>query len=435
MNLGRNTSAALILLTLGSLAPIASAQGIDRGVEPFFGNEITYQGELNQSGSPANGLYDMRFSLYSTSGIQIHAPVTIAAVSVVDGVFTVEIPFGASAWNDDAPFEKFLQIEVRNAGSGSYTALAPRTKLTATPHAQVARTAQALVFPYTESISGLVTNESAMTLDVSSGTAMHLVSSNPSSPVLLVEGNNPYAESFFSQSALFNDNDSYLGLVSVADRFSLVGYNNSPDGLGAVLGEVGFGGSTSAAAFYGTNSVGGTSAFLANGDYAGLFGGDIHVSGEATKNYSSSPSPMAPVAYGFINSSGSVGSATANLSAVWNSSLSQYEVTIAGESIAFSTHTSIVTVVDSSEPHVATTNVSGGKILVKIWDINSGNIAVADNFQIVIYNANPTALRAVDPVPAGMDPEYYYQRTGTTPYTAPPAAEVQMPEPGSAIED
>lgn len=143
---------------------------------------------------------------------------------------------------------------------------------------------------------------------------------------------------------------------------------------------------------------------------------------------------MIPAAYGFVMSDGSIGSGTANMSSVWNAAQSWYEISLSDQTIGF-THTTIVTVVDSSGPHLATTNVIGGNIVIKIWDITNGNAAITDNFQIVIFNANPDAPITRSPVPTGMDPEYYYEQTGTNPPTIHHAAPIEIPKPASVIRD
>ena len=93
---------------------------------------ITYQGRLNDNGNPANGLYDLRFSLYdnSSGGLPVGNNVSQTA-PVTNGLFTSSINFGASF----AGANRWLQLEVRTNGSGAgYTVLDPRQRVTAAPY-------------------------------------------------------------------------------------------------------------------------------------------------------------------------------------------------------------------------------------------------------------------------------------------------------------
>jgi hypothetical protein len=105
-----------------------------------LGTAFTYHGQLQQSGSPVNNLCDFQFSLWdtSTAGTLIGTTQTVSSVSVSNGLFTVELDFGASAFNGDA---RWLELGLRTNGSGAFTALAPRQGITATPYALRAVTA------------------------------------------------------------------------------------------------------------------------------------------------------------------------------------------------------------------------------------------------------------------------------------------------------
>jgi hypothetical protein len=110
--------------------------------EPF-----TYQGTLEDNGSPADGTYDLRFELYATpvAGAQVASPVIINDVTVIDGRFTVELDFGSGVFQDT---DRYLEIEVRDgASAGSYTTLSPRTAINPAPSAQHASTADTLTNP------------------------------------------------------------------------------------------------------------------------------------------------------------------------------------------------------------------------------------------------------------------------------------------------
>jgi hypothetical protein len=95
---------------------------------------FTYQGRLTQSGSPANGSYDIVFTLYdaATGGTPIGSPVTVISQTVSGGLFTVPLSFGAGAFDGTA---RWLDMSVRVTGGGSYTPLTPRQALTAAPYA------------------------------------------------------------------------------------------------------------------------------------------------------------------------------------------------------------------------------------------------------------------------------------------------------------
>ncbi|MES4792658.1 MAG: hypothetical protein C4321_06410, partial [Chloroflexota bacterium] len=93
---------------------------------------FTYQGRLTDAGSPANGTYDLRFILYDaeTGGAQVGSIVTKDDVPVANGLFSVELDFGANAFRGDA---RWLEIAVRPGSStGAYTVLSPRQPVSPT---------------------------------------------------------------------------------------------------------------------------------------------------------------------------------------------------------------------------------------------------------------------------------------------------------------
>src|ERR1051325_12055334 len=62
---------------------------------------FTYQGELTDSGSPANGSYDLTFSLFvaSSGGSAVAGPLTNTAVAVVGGLFPATLDFGRAGFS------------------------------------------------------------------------------------------------------------------------------------------------------------------------------------------------------------------------------------------------------------------------------------------------------------------------------------------------
>ena len=96
---------------------------------------ITYQGRLTEGGvPPANATYDMEFKLFTDSGgvTQIGSTITNPMIAVTNGVFTVQLDFGASSFPGA---DRWLQIGVRHQGDPTYTTLSPREQLTASPYA------------------------------------------------------------------------------------------------------------------------------------------------------------------------------------------------------------------------------------------------------------------------------------------------------------
>ena len=103
------------------------------------GTAFTYQGRLNSSGSPANGLFDYRFRLDADPlGNTILATVTTNAIGVTNGLFTTTIDFGPG-WFSGTNY--WLEIDMRTNGAGGYDELYPLQVLTPMPYAIFATTA------------------------------------------------------------------------------------------------------------------------------------------------------------------------------------------------------------------------------------------------------------------------------------------------------
>ena len=109
---------------------------INGGMPPVFAQSsaFTYQGSLNDGVNPANGIYDLQFTLYtSPTGSGAYNPVVSPATVVSNGLFTVLLDFSASAFSGA---DRWLQIGVRTNGSvAAYTQLSPRQPVTPTPYA------------------------------------------------------------------------------------------------------------------------------------------------------------------------------------------------------------------------------------------------------------------------------------------------------------
>ena len=118
-----------LCITLMLLAVAAFAQADD------LGTGFTYQGTLNFNDDPANGSFDFEVELFDVAngGTRIGDVLLIEDVATVDGIFALELDFGALPFNGD---QLWLSIGIREgASSGGYTGLLPRQKITATPYA------------------------------------------------------------------------------------------------------------------------------------------------------------------------------------------------------------------------------------------------------------------------------------------------------------
>lgn len=102
---------------------------------PAQGTAFTYQGRLNSVGLPANGLFDLQFTIYDSvsnaSGL-IAGPITNSAVTVSNGLFVTTLDFGAGVFTGP---NLWLEIAVSPSGLGDFTTLTPRQQLTPAPYA------------------------------------------------------------------------------------------------------------------------------------------------------------------------------------------------------------------------------------------------------------------------------------------------------------
>jgi len=98
------------------------------------GTAFTYQGQLQNNGSPANGSFDLTFTLYNASsgGSEVAGPLTNSATGVTNGLFTTAMDFGPGVFTGAS---YWLQTGVRTNGANSFAALTPRQQVTPTPYA------------------------------------------------------------------------------------------------------------------------------------------------------------------------------------------------------------------------------------------------------------------------------------------------------------
>ena len=115
-----------LLFTAGVLTHAAGA---------FAQTSFTYQGRLSDGGNAAAGAYDFQFQLFdaSTGGTALAGPITLNTVTVNNGVFTVTLDFGVTAFAGSLSGGRWVEINARPVGGGSYTLLTPRQAVTTAP--------------------------------------------------------------------------------------------------------------------------------------------------------------------------------------------------------------------------------------------------------------------------------------------------------------
>jgi hypothetical protein len=104
------------------------------------GTAFSYQGRLTDGANPANGSYDLRFTVFGdpVAPIQVGLPRTNNAVPVTNGLFTTILDFG-QGW-DNQP--RWMEIAVKPGGStNDFLALSPRQLVGAAPRSVYALSA------------------------------------------------------------------------------------------------------------------------------------------------------------------------------------------------------------------------------------------------------------------------------------------------------
>lgn len=131
---------ALIATLVGAAASLSHAQ-----------SDFSYQGTLNDAGAPANGTYDMRFTMWDDQTIgapdtQLGFTNTRLGVQVEDGLFSVQLDLGDFSLS--SPAARYLQIQVRPAGVGSYITLNPRSPIDYAPRSIFSLESEQLTLPF-----------------------------------------------------------------------------------------------------------------------------------------------------------------------------------------------------------------------------------------------------------------------------------------------
>ena len=213
-----------------------------------------YQGRLSDGGSPANGNYDLRFTIYNavTNGSAVSSILTNAPTVVSNGLFTVTLDFGPGIFTG---LPRWLDIGVRTNGSpGAYTVLIPRQPLTPVPYAIFANTAS--------NLSGiLMTTQLVGTLPASAFAGY-------TNTVALTNSGNLFSGSFGGTfnggfNGAFFGNGSGVTNVNVTNLTGVLADNQLPTNTAFV---------NSNQTFSGANTFTGTNFFAGANNFTNLYG-------------------------------------------------------------------------------------------------------------------------------------------------------------------
>jgi|GEM_PF-5436339 len=117
---------------------IVLAGGVFYGVAlAQTGTTFTYQGSLLLNDEAVDDTCDFKFSLFdaATDGNPIGSTQTINSELVSDGLFSVDLDFGAGAFGGSV---RYLEIELRCTDDSSFSTLTPRQPVYAAPQAMYA---------------------------------------------------------------------------------------------------------------------------------------------------------------------------------------------------------------------------------------------------------------------------------------------------------
>jgi len=361
---------------------LALSTGMARG-EPF-----SYQGELADGGVVASGIYIFEFTLRATSdSSSVAAPVT-KVVDVVDGMFSVDLEFGAGAFDGEG---RSLQIHVRPDGSlpGDWTELLPWSVINATPYAMKSLGAEISrdsdVLGVGDGNDRLIVNSSLSGGVTSTITTMFQVNFNHAFNGGMRVNSGPLGGTPFYG---FTASNSVLGQIDFEPSLYQFEFLH---GIGSVPSFVIGNGYASAPLLFSVGADLDVGQDLDVARDAGV-GGDLSVGNilsvenDITKDYGTNEyTPAIPIAYGTFGPDGTRYSGTKNLTAVWDVSSASYLLTIESKFYNYANFSAMVTPIGISATFAITNSVSGK---LKIYLKNLSGVNTQSGFQVVIYDGN-----------------------------------------------
>jgi hypothetical protein len=247
----------ILLVTLMEQPSTAIAQG----------TAFTYQGTLNEGTNPANGIYDLRFTIYDSTnnpGVVIAGPITNSATAVSNGLITAPLDFGAGVFTGAA---RWLEIGVRTNGAGAFTPLTPRQPLTPAPYAIHA--ARATIITNGSIINATfigTTTGAPLELSANNQKGLRLESPAGGVPNLIAGGTgNAVVLSAIGSTIAGGGVPGFANSISVSSSFIGAGNSNS------ITGPPGFQNAFIGAGY--ANSIAAAAAFIGSGNFNSILAG------------------------------------------------------------------------------------------------------------------------------------------------------------------
>ncbi|MEQ8822729.1 MAG: hypothetical protein RLY93_21030 [Sumerlaeia bacterium] len=219
---------------------VALALGCAVSAAAQIGTEFTYQGYLEDGGTPVETAVDLRFTLKDATDATIGSPITVNNETYPGGLVNEDLDFGDVFHGDP----RFLQVEVADPSGGPFVALTPDTEVQPVPYAMYATEA------------GMLTSEGTVITDLPT--------------TITVPGAYFITQDLTGQSG-------FDGIVIDTDNvtlnlngYTLVGVAGSDDGINILTGY------TSIRIFNGTLTSWGDDGVDADGTAGGIILVDIH---------------------------------------------------------------------------------------------------------------------------------------------------------------
>jgi hypothetical protein len=168
---------SLIIAAVLSAGALARAQG----------TAFTYQGQLNDNGAPATGIYDFQFrlALDPLGNTYVGSPFLTNGLAVNNGLVTTALDFGQGLFTGT---NYWLEVNVRTNGGSAYTSLTPLQAVTPAPYAIMANSTSNLLGTLPASqLSGPIPASEISGVD--------------GKPVMFTNINNAFVGSFFGNGA------------------------------------------------------------------------------------------------------------------------------------------------------------------------------------------------------------------------------------------